>query len=521
MHHFKNTFMKKFLTIIILIFFVASGCKKTFLDSVPATQLSDASFWQTNMDATAGISAIYNQMQNNTYIYGWQLFTDAITPSAWSWSDAGIGYQAIAKGNAAPALAGVIAGKWTACYKGIYLANLAIKNIPGINMDAALKARLLGEARFLRALFYYNLVDVYGGVPLVTDILDLKSPQPARSSKADVINYITSECTAAAAALPASYTGTDIGRATKGAALTLQAKAYLLINDFAHTASVCQQIMGMNYKLYNDYAAMFTQVSAENNAEVIFDVQYAGPGLGEGSVIDGRFAPLSSYSKGFNSVFPTQDLVDSYEMTNGKAITDPTSGYNPANPYANRDPRLDYSIVRPGSSWMGIPYANIQIQGGASTYLGYLFRKQCLTVSGFLTGDSPLNFIVFRYADVLLMYAEAKNEVSGPDNTVYDAIDQVRARPGVNMPAIPTGQTQASLRDIIRHERKIEFAFEGSYYTDIRRWGIAKSLLDGEVIKSITGAQLDVRHFSDAFNLWPIPQTEIDLNPSLVQNPGY
>jgi hypothetical protein len=119
------------------------------------------------------------------------------------------------------------------------------------------------------------------------------------------------------------------------------------------------------------------------------------------------------------------------------------------------------------------------------------------------------------------MYAEAKNEVSGPDNTVYDAINRVRARPGVNMPAITSGKTKDELREIIRHERQIELAFEGIYYTDIRRWRIAKDLMNNKVIRSLQNTQLDTRNFVDAFYLWPIPQSERDLNPSLEPNPGY
>lgn len=144
-----------------------------------------------------------------------------------------------------------------------------------------------------------------------------------------------------------------------------------------------------------------------------------------------------------------------------------------------------------------------------------------LTVDGFNWGDSPLNYIVFRYADLLLLYAEAENETNGANAAVYDAINQVRARKGVDMPPVPTGKTKEQMRDIIRHERRIELAFEGIYYSDIRRWGIARQLMDGAVIRTMTGQQLDVRHFVDALYLWPVPQGEIDLNPKLVQNPGY
>ena len=522
--------MKKTLFILLAVLFTASSCNKDFLDTKPSDQLSDANFWKTSDDAKAGVTAIYNQLQSNStaaanqsvFIYGWHLFTEGITPNGWIWNDANLGYQLIGKGNHNPASANAIPERWKALYRGIYLANLAIENLPKVTMDGTLKARLIAEARFLRALFYYNLVDTYGGVPLVTSVLKLGEEQPARTAKTDVINFIAAECTAAQTDLLAVYTAADVGRATKGAALTLQAKAYLLDNKFAEAAAACQQVMSMNYSLYNNYEAMFTSVAAENNAEVIFDIQYAGGGLGEGGVHDARFGPASTSSAGFNSVFPTRELVDSYEMKNGKSITDPTSGYDPANPYTNRDPRLDYTIVRPGAVWRGLPYANIQIQGGSATYLGYLFRKYVLTVTGNLVNDSPLNFIVFRYADVLLMYAEAKNEISAtPDITVYNAINQVRGRPGVNMPPIDPGKTKAEMREIIRNERKIELAFEGVYYTDIRRWGIAKDLMNGKSVRKINGDQLDTRTFVDAFYLWPIPQGERDLNPGLTQNPGY
>jgi hypothetical protein len=389
-------------------------------------------------------------------------------------------------------------------------------------MDATLKSRLIAESMFLRALFYYNLVDFYGDVPLVKTVLALGAPLPGRNPKADVIAFIVSQCDSAAAILPLSYGASDIGRATRGAALTLKARAYLLNQQWQQAADAAQAVINLKqYQLYGDYAGMFTSVAAENNKEVIFDVQYAAPGLGEGSPMDGMMAPLSSFSKGWDQLFANQDLVDAFEMKTGKAITDPTSGYDPTHPYDNRDPRMDYTLVRPGATWKNIPYNNIQLGTSSSSYTGYLPRKYVLTVDGYNWGDSPLNFIVFRFADILLMYAEAKNEASGPDPSVYDAINQVRARAGVNMPPVAPGLSQDQLRQTIRHERRVEMAFEGTYYSDIRRWGIAKQLMDGRVIKGIAGQQLDVWHFTDALYLWPVPQSERDLNPALTQNPGY
>lgn len=509
--------MKKIL-ILIAALFVLNSCKNT-LDPKPTSQVSDASFWKTQTDALSGVSAIYDVMQREAHIYAWSIFTDGLTPNGWIWSDAGLNYAQIAKGQHTPALAGAIVDKWRSLYKGIFRANLAIENLPNVTMNAALKGRLIAEARFLRALFYYQLTDYYGAVPLLPANLKLGAPLPTPSSRTEVIGFIVSECSAIQDVLDRSYTGADVGRATSGAAMTLKAKAYLLNGNYNDAAISSKQVMDLNlYGIYNNYEAMFTTTAAENNNEVIFDVQYTS-GVGEGSPIDGRFAPLSSFSRGWNAVFPTREFVDSYEMTNGKAITDPTSGYDPLNPYANRDPRMDATIVRPGGFWRGIPYASIALDGGASTKLGYILRKHAITADA-NRDDSPLNFIVFRYADVLLMYAEAKNEVSGPDNTVYEALNKVRARPGVNMPAI-SGRTKEELREIIRHERQIELAFEGIYYTDIRRWKIAKDLMNNKVIRSLQNTQLDTRNFIDAFYLWPIPQSEKDLSPGLGQNPGY
>lgn len=508
----------KRIIIILAAVFLLSSCD-TALDSKPAAQVSDVSFWKTETDALSGVSAIYDVMQRDFHIYAWSIFTDGITPNGWIWSDAGLNYAQISKGTHTPALGGAIVDKWRSLYKGIFRANLALENLPNVTMNATLKARLMAEARFLRALFYYQLADYYGAVPILETNLKLGAPLPNKNTRTEVVNFIVSECTAIQGLLSPSYTGTNIGRATSGAAMTLKAKALLLVGNYNDAAIAAKQVIDLNlYGIYNNYESMFTTTAAENNNEVIFDVQYAA-GMTEGSPIDGRFAPLSSFSRGWNAVFPTREFVDSYEMTNGKLITDPTSGYDPANPYANRDPRMDATIVRPGGSWRGIPYASISLDGGASTKLGYILRKHAITTDA-TRDDSPLNFIVFRYADVLLMYAEAKNEVSGPDLTVYDALNRVRTRPGVNLPVI-SGKTKDELRTIIRHERQIELAFEGIYYTDIRRWGIAKDLMNGKVIRSLTNTQLDTRNFIDAFYLWPIPQAEKDLSPSLGQNTGY
>lgn len=511
--------MNKILTAICACSLLTLGaCKKDFLNVTPTDKVSDANFWKTEKDANAGVSAVYNDLQNND-IYGLYVYNDGLTPSAYIWDDGGTGFGPVAKGNMNPFTTSV-ANKFKALYNGVYRANLALEKLPGVNMPAATNHRLIAEATFLRALYYYQLTDFYGDVPLVTKTLKLGDPLPGKETRANLLTFIIKEAGAAADSLPKSYPAALVGHATQGAALTLKAKAQLMAKQYADAAATCQTITGLGYDLYTDYRNMFISTSAENNVEVIFDVQYLAPGLGQGSLLDKRLSTRSSFSSGWSNVYASVNLVNNYEMKNGKAITDVGSGYDPANPYNNRDPRLDYTVVRPGATWKGIPYANLRLDN-AATFTGYLTRKYVLEVDGFGAGDSPLNFIIFRYADVLLMLAEAQNEAAGPDATVYAAINKVRARKGVEMPEIPAGKSKEEMRDIIRHERMIEFAMEGTYYSDIRRWGIATQLMNGLVVTNIAGQQIDKINFVNAFNLWPIPQVEMDLNSNLVQNPDY
>ncbi|HVI43255.1 MAG TPA: RagB/SusD family nutrient uptake outer membrane protein [Chitinophaga sp.] len=511
--------MKRITLAIYSCCLLALGaCKKDFLEPQPTDKASDSNFWKTEKDANAGVAAVYNDLQNND-IYGLYVYYDGLTPAAWIWDDGGTGLGPISKGNmnqfgTAPA------NKFRALYNGVFRANVALEKLPGAQMPDSVRSRLTGEATFLRALFYYNLTDFFGDVPLITKTIPLNSQLPGKETRANLLTFIIKEADAAAKALPVTYDKSLTGHATRGAALTLKAKAQLMAKQYADVVSTCQTIMTLGYDLYSDYRNMFISTAAENNIEVIFDVQYVGPGLGQGSLLDKRLSTRSSFSSGWSNVYPSAYLVNNYEMKNGKPITDPASGYDPANPYTNRDPRLDYTIVRPGAAWKGIDYKNMRVDN-ASLFTGYMTRKYVLEVDGFSAGDSPLNYIVFRFADVLLMLAEAENELSGADGIVYSAVNRVRARVGVNMPPVDAGKSQTEMRQIIRHERMIEFAMEGNYYSDMRRWGNAKDVMDGLTVTNLAGQQLDKLTYINAFNLWPLPQKEIDLNSNLIQNPDY
>jgi len=347
-----------------------------------------------------------------------------------------------------------------------------------------------------------------------------------RTDRKDVIAKVLSDLDSAAAALPLKYSGGDVGRATKGAAMALKAKVLLWeasplfagASDpakwqaAADAAQAVMNLAGTGYGLYADYRALFLPQN-ENNKEVIFDVQFIYPDLGNSfDLID----------KQYNTNAPLLDIANAYDMNNGLPITDPASGFDPAHPYANRDPRLYQTIVFPGDTFMTVPVTptRFAITGyGLKKYSIYDKGAPPAGKSDLKGGQSETNYILLRYADVLLMYAEAKNEAVGPDATVFTALNAVRKRAG--MPDISTALTQDSLRTVIRHERRVEFAGEGMYYNDIRRWKTAEQVL-GQPIYKYDGSKLETRKFDATRDYWwPIPQTERDLNPNLTQNDKY
>ena len=263
------------------------------------------------------------------------------------------------------------------------------------------------------------------------------------------------------------------------------------------------------YSLFPDYRGLF-YAENEGNAEVIFDAQFKFPEFAHGFDVN-----LDQ----FNVTAPLPDLVSDYYATDGKPITQ-SSVYNPQKPFDNRDPRLLATVITIGSQYKGAPVTESQYPQtgyGQKKYTIYKDTERPTAIK--VDGQSDLNFIVMRYADVLLMYAEAQNEAVGPDASVYDAVNQVRRR--VKMPDLPAGLSKEAMRGEIRHERRVELAGEGLYYFDIRRWRTAEKVLNTDVVNA-KGQRIGTRRFNAARDyLWPIPSVEIQLNPALIQNPGY
>ena len=534
------------------------SCKEDVLDIKPTNFVSDAAVFQ---DIT-----LTNQFVTNIYaslISGFDR-RDAGLGQDWSVGfgildmgtddvegHASLNMNLLQNGDLNPTFT-YGAEMWQANYIVIRKANTLLARIDEVpTTDAALKSRLTAEAKFLRAFAYAELIKAFGGVPLITTEQnvndDLLVP---RNTFDEVLAFIVKECDEAAAVLPASYGATDLGRATKGAALALKARMQLYhasplhnpANDASRWNAAAQSakaVMDLNvYGLHPDYYRLF--MDKTGNPEVIFAKKYARPGrihetawklamsIQAPDVIGGAWGAFHA----------TQNLVDAYEMKNGKLISDPTSGYDPQNPYSNRDSRLDKSLLRNGSAWKGTTVETFEggnanrASNGDRTKTGYGLRKfideKYITAAEVYQGGDN-DWIYMRYAEVLLNYAKAQNEAVGPDATVEAALNLVRARAG--QPAL-TGLSKDQMRERIRNERRVELSFEEHRFYDVRRWKLGSTLFNVPVkrmriVKNANGSltytveELENRVYKEHFNLLPIPQIEIDRNPNLVQNPGY
>jgi hypothetical protein len=461
-------------------------------------------------------------------------------------------------------------------YTNIRAVNQLLKNVHNTPVSAFTKSQITSEARFLRAYYYFVLLEHYGGVPLIGDTLYTYTDHipVKRSNFADCVNYIVSECNAAAVALPSTQTGLGYGRASRGSCQALVSRTLLyaaspLFNGTALATGSAASIVGYptadqnRWKLAEDAAAVLI-----GSQSYSLNVDNSTPGKGFQSLFPMRYnteyilplmRPTGNWDlegvwdppsrSGSGGAFPYQEIVDAFPMSNGKAITDPTSGYDPNNPYANRDPRMGYSIIHDQTSLiirLGTGFSPVNIYLGtyngieagsdavyAGTPTGYYTNKMLdpNAASTDATHNTSRCLPIFRYAEILLNYAEAANEFEGPTGNVYSAVEQIRVRAGLNPYQLPAGLSKEQMREVIRNERQIELAFEGHRFWDVRRWLIAdqtenQEMTGMEITRTNTTAsyrRFNVRkhNFRKAMYLWPIPQGELAKSKDLVQNPGY
>lgn len=493
--------MKKYITLLMLLAITGTSCKKSFIALQDPTKISTNDLYTDANGVTLAVNAAYGALQD---IYGkgsgglgMYLFTDVPSDNSNSLvSGAGLGdfdLFTVAPENVN------LDPQWQNFYKCIARCNTIISRAPAVTMTASLRDRYIAECKFLRALSYFNAVRIWGGIPLVTkEIASIdESLSYGRASVTDVYAQIEQDLTEAEAVLPATYATADLGRATSGAAKAILGKVYLTEGKFDKCKAELAPMMtrGTNawgYDLLTSYSDVFLTTN-ELNKEIIFAVRYTKGGFGTGSPFFNWFTPNQSGSviatigggSGFNSIM--QDLVDAFPAA---------------------DPRKAVSVGTYTTT-----------SGGVSTNYYYTKKYTDVPANAF---DCNNDWIVIRYADVMLMYAEAENELNGPASA-FSYVNDVRRRAyGNTTNDLTATQTssQANLRLAIETERRLELNMEGHRWFDLLRTGRAVDVMNASFTKYQTKNGAVVIQISAPHNLlFPIPLREIQLNPKLTQNP--
>lgn len=538
----------KLLSLAILIL-IGSGCSESFLDRVPGDALSPSIFWKTENDADLALTGCYRQLYS-PYRPEEMWFWDTASDNAFCYHR-NKDYRAI--GNGTMAASGVnVHNYFTYTQIRTYNEYLEMEKTIEFSSEAK-RQQYRAEVRMLRAMQLFFRVEVYGDFPFSENVYEtVDESMVPRQPKAELLAYIKKEMQDVIQYLPVDA---DAGRITRGAAQAFLTRFDLITGDYAECAKIAKQIMDEGHYSMPDlsYEESFLKKN-EYNSEVILSFEHNQEG--GFSMWIGEYFP-NGYG-GWSSIVPTQSLLNTYEMKNGLTIDeDPT--YDPANPFVNRDPRLRATILYPGQTWdiyatntEKYPHGYPSIEKGSgdywadadnATHTGMNFKKFYSDPSEYPTiWSCDRNFPILRYAEVLLSYAEAKIELNQINDTVYSAINQVRKRAG--MPDVDRNKynNQTTLRELVRRERRVEFAYEGLRRYDILRWGIAKEVMS-ETIYHMNGTISNEKNSEGDYNvklklpyddveevrtftvnkneLLPVPQTAIDANPKLTQNPGY
>ncbi|WP_057936700.1 RagB/SusD family nutrient uptake outer membrane protein [Algoriphagus resistens] len=482
----------KYKLVGALLLMGLSACNSDFLDLAPISQGNSTNFYKTASDLENALTAVYGSLQyGGTYYSSMHVIgelrsdnTEITNPNA------GANLQAV-DDFTNDAVNSISSTTWNAHYQGIQAANIVIDKIASVEMDDALKARYTGEAKFLRALLYFNLVRIYGDVPLVLQVIT--NPEQGytfgRNPKQEVYEQIIADLGDAEASLPFSYGNADVGRATRGAAMALLGKVYLTRKEWTAASQKLRELTDASgetgYRLMDSYGDIFGPTN-ENNAESIFEVQFSSSSNGEGSPFTNQFAPIGSGKAVVSVGNPLGQNIPTADMEAAYSIGDARKEFSMATSYQLNGDEVEHNFI-------------LKYSGTPAAYL-----------------DSDNNWIVLRYADVLLMYAEALNEISfQPDGEAFLLLNQIRSRAGLPMmsssgpdPAYVLA-TQQDFRAAVANERRVELAFEGHRWFDLVRTDEALNVLSSKGIQA--------HHL-----LFPIPQSQIDINPGLiVQNPGY
>lgn len=489
--------MKTYNSIFLILTFVTgiflSGCKNEFLELAPQSQLSVESYYKTAEQIEFAVNGAYSTLQSNNMYQNWYVLAEIPSDNTTNNLSGSVTDQDEFDKFYIRTTNPFTANFWNESYKGINKCNMVLSKIDGVTMDASRKDQLTKEVKFLRGLMYFNLVRIFGGVPLVTSTVQITDAYTiARSTLDETYAQIIKDLTEAET-LPASYTGNDVGRATSGTVKALLGTVYMTMKDYAKGETKLAEVVSSGkYSLLENtsgslnisgYEAIFDPTN-HNNKESIFEVQFKKGGFGEGSGFANNFAPENSGtsvvavgSTGGNNI-PTEDMNNAYEAG------DLRKDYSMASSYIDNKTGKTISI-RHVKKYRDVPYQS---------------------------GDANIDYPVIRYADVLLMYAEALNE-NGKTTEACTMLNKVRRR-GFGYQSTETSPVDIStadkvvFRDKVLQERRVELAFEGQRWFDLIRTGRAVEIMKSKGFK-INETQL----------ICPIPQKQIDINPEvMIQN---
>ena len=550
MKNMKQIYLGFFLSLLLL-----AGCGKDYLSfDYNEGPVSESDIWTSDRLARGVLNSCYNGLQSRYDLNSGAMLSAACDEAVCS--ALGNSVNNINNGTWNPTH--TFDDKYQTMYANIRRTNIFLENAPGSSIYPTTDIpKLKGEAFFLRALFHFELFKRYGKIILATHSFKVdENIDLPRNTVDQVVAQITADCDSAATLIDAAWTGdwdnANKGRATKASALALKSRVLLYAaspfynssNDLAKwskAADAAKTLIDLNKhdllsntdldKLWN-----YSNAATQYNKEVIFATVATNT-----NSIESNNAPIG-FNGGLGRTNPTQDIVDAFEMSNGKPITDPTSGYNASNPYNARDPRLNKFIVYNGATFKTgtLSRAVETFDGGKdnlqtnvnTTKTGYYMRKFLSDAASFnVTGAASQRrpWVLFRYAEILLNYAEALNEASGPVPEVYNAVNKIRVR--VGMPVLPVGLSQSEMRDRIRNERRVELCFEEHRFFDVRRWKLGETVFNGPVkgmkitkngsVLTYAPFVVETRQFTSANYLFPILQSDINKVTKLDQNPGY
>lgn len=483
---------KSFLYILVGATLTLGSCSD-FLDKNPTDQLSTGLFWQSKSDFENALTAVYGSLQRDMYSSGAPNW-DALTDNGYGQHNY-YGSNAIVQGNIFPSSGGYISDIYTSSYQGIARVNTFLEKLgtyEGSDISETIRSQMEAEARFVRGYFYLQLYQAYGSVPVVTEPLDFDYQFQPKVSEEEVFSQVVNDLEAAIAGLPDVPYFSGGGHAVKSSAQGLLLRAYMFdaydsngepnSSILQNAKTLCDQLLESGYMLADDFTSVFQSGSQEGNQEIIFSIKFLAPD---------NSTSMDQWYGDWLVVSPLQNLVDEFE---------------------EGDQRFEQTVFKDYVDW-GSGNIHTPSNNRPTGYGVKKFLTPGLIPYGYST-RSDQDWVVLRLGEIVLFKAEIDNELSGASEQVYDAVNAIRNRSGLE--DLPDGLSQDEMRDAIRHERRIELAFEGLRYYDLKRWKIAE-----EVLNQVTDGVISY-NFEEKFYEWPLPQSEIDKsNGVLLQNPNY